>query len=523
MNLLEMRHINKSFGEQKVLNDINLKLEKGKIHVLLGENGAGKSTLMNILFGMPSIWKSGGFSGEILFEGNPVIIKNTLEAIHLGIGMVHQEFMLVEELTVYENIMLGEEFIKSTLISKLFGKNFSFVDKSSMEKETEKILLKMGISIDCSAKISSLPLSYRQMVEIAREIRKKGTKLLILDEPTAILDFQESQKLLSIIKNLSQEGLSILLITHKLSQAIKIADEITVIRNGATVATLNKKETNEKQLAYLMVGKKIAVNPIQQKTEEKKVLLSLRDFYVEKKGEEIKGIDLDVFEGEILGIAAVTGQGKLGIGNGIVGIDKAHGTMKLDNKKIALNQTKEILRAGIAFVSEERKENGLLLENSIEENICWIAMQIKNKFMKKILFAHFIDKKEMKKWCSQMINELDIRCKNERQKVKQLSGGNQQKICLARALTLQPKALIVSEATRGIDIGAKEILIKKLLEENKKGMTILMIDSDLEQLIRLCDRIAIIYDGKIQAILPPSESMQKFGLFMGGAYKEEIV
>lgn len=524
MNLLEMKHISKSFGEQTVLNDINLKIKKGKVHVLLGENGAGKSTLMNILFGMSSIWESGGFSGELLFEEKPVKIKNPFEAMHLGIGMVHQELMLIENLTVYENIMLHEEFTKDTFISRIFGKKFSLIDRKNMKKEAEKVLLKIGISLNCDAKVSSLPLSYKQMIEIAREIRKKDKKLLILDEPTAILDLEESKKLFSTIKRLRKEGISVLLITHKLSEAMEIADEITIIRNGTTIATLDKKQTNEKELAYLMVGKNINKNEAKQEKEQKKnVLLSLRDFYVDKKSEEVKGIDLDIFEGEILGIAGISGQGKLGVGNGILGVEKAYGSMKFCGKEIPLNNTKGILQLGISFVSEERKENGLLLENSIEENICWTAMQIKNKFIKKILFTDFINKKEMKKWSTQMIEKLDIRCKNYNQKVKELSGGNQQKVCLACALTLEPKLLIVSEVTRGIDIGAKEILIKKLLEENKKGMTILMIDSDLEQLIRLCDRIAIMYDGKIQTILSPSESIEKFGLFMGGAYKEEVV
>ena len=524
MDLLEMKHISKSFGEQKVLHDINLKIRKGKVHVLLGENGAGKSTLMNILFGMSSIWESGGFSGELLFEGKQIKIKNPFEAMHLGIGMVHQELMLVEDLTVYENIMLHAELTKETFISRIFGKRLSLIDRKGMKKEAEKILLKMGISLNCGARVSSLPLSYKQMIEIAREIRKEDKKLLILDEPTAILDLEESKKLLSIIRKLTKEGISILLITHKLSEAMEIADEITVIRNGITVATLNKKETNEKELAYLMVGKDI--NKSQKKHKEKEtnnILLSLRNFYVEKKAEEVKGINLDIFEGEILGIAGISGQGKLGIGNGILGIEKSHGIMKFCGKDIPLNETKAILQAGIAFVSEERKENGLLLENSIEENICWTAMQIKNKFMKKIVFSNFADKKEMKKWSTQMIKDLDIRCKGYGQKVKELSGGNQQKVCLAHALTLDPKLLIVSEVTRGIDIGAKEILIKKLLEENKKGMTILMIDSDLEQLIHFCDRIAVMYNGKIQAVLSPSESIEKFGLFMGGAYREEVV
>lgn len=524
MNLLEMKHISKSFGEQKVLNDINLKIKKGKIHVLLGENGAGKSTLMSILFGMSSIWESGGFSGELLFEGKQVKIKNPFEAMHLGIGMVHQELMLVEDLTVYENIMLHEEFTKDTFISRFFGKSLSLIDKKKMKKEAEKSLLKMGISLNCDTKVSSLSLSYKQMIEIAREIRKEDKKLLILDEPTAILDLEESKKLLSIIKRLAKDGISVLLITHKLSEAIEIADEITVIRNGTTVATLDKKETNEKELAYLMIGKHSDKNRITQEKEGKKtVLLSLRNFYVQKKSEEVKGIDLDIFEGEILGIAGISGQGKLGIGNGILGIEKAYGTMKFCEKEIPLNETKAILQEGAAFVSEERKKNGLLLENSIEENICWSAAHIKNRFIKKVFFTDFADKKEMKKWSIQMIKDLDIRCKRYNQKVKELSGGNQQKVCLARALTLEPKLLIVSEVTRGIDIGAKEILIKKLLEENKKGMTILMIDSDLEQLIQLCDRIAVMYDGKIQTILSPSESIEKFGLFMGGAYREEVV
>ncbi len=522
---LQMKNIEKEYFGNKVLKGVNLSVKPGEIHALLGENGAGKSTLMNILFGMPVIHSTGGFSGEVVINGEVANIKTPKEAMEYGIGMVHQEFMLIPGFTLTENIKLNREITKDNIVAKLFNnEKLKFLDKKQMERDVRKALDTLGLDIDEWVKVAGLPVGHMQFIEIAREIDKENMKLLVFDEPTAVLTESEADNLIKAMKRLAEKGIAILFITHRLDEVIQASDSVTILRDGELVITKRTSETNVIELAELMVGRKIEVT---NKTEEdsnetnaeSEIILSLKNLFVKMPGEEVKGINLDVRKGEILGIGGLAGQGKIGIANGIMGLYETSGEIYLNGEPLELNNTKEVLKKGLAFVSEDRRGVGLLLDSSIEENIIVTTMQIKDKFLKKYGIFTQIDRAAVRKHTLKMIEDLDIRCTGPEQITRRLSGGNQQKVCVARALTLEPDILLVSEPTRGIDIGAKKLVLDLLVRLNKDlGMTIVMTSSELAELRSICDRIAIISEGKVEGILKPTASDKDFGLMMAGEY-----
>ena len=525
--VLQIENIHKDYSGNKVLKGVSLSVKPGEIHALLGENGAGKSTLMNILFGMPVIHSTGGFSGTIKIEGKDVKILSPNQAMELGIGMVHQEFMLIPGFTVAENIKLNREVTKKNLFSYVFGSKVNVLDTATMKKQSRESLDELGMNINENTLVSSLPVGHMQFVEIAREIDKKNIKLLVFDEPTAVLTESEAKTLLKIMKQIAKKGIAIIFITHRLDEVIDVADEVTILRDGEMVAQLKKEEADAKQLAELMVGRKIE-NLVDKSGNEKHQvsstpLLEIKNLKVRMPGERVEDVTLTVNKGEILGIGGLAGQGKIGISNGIMGIYPASGEVKFEGKPLKLDDTKNTLSRSIAMVSEDRKGNGLLLDTSIEDNIVLTTMNVKGEYLKKIGPFGFMDKKQMKERSEKMIKELDIRCTGREQLTKRLSGGNQQKVCVARALTTSPKLLFVSEPTRGIDIGAKKLLLEYLLKINREeGVTIVMTSSELAELRSICDRIAIIYKGKVEGILKPEASDAEYGLMMAGNYEQFI-
>ncbi|WMJ78951.1 MULTISPECIES: sugar ABC transporter ATP-binding protein [unclassified Sedimentibacter] len=519
-NLLSLKNVSKEYSGNKVLKDINIELEKGEILALIGENGAGKSTLMNILFGMPVIHTTGGFDGNIEIEGKHVNIKSPHDAMDYGIGMVHQEFMLIPGFTITENIKLNREITKPNVVSQVFGKRMESLDVKKMNEDARKALDILDMNIDEFLPVAGLPVGHMQFIEIAREIDKKGIKILVFDEPTAVLAEAEAKNLLNAIKKLSKKGIGIIFISHRLDEIIDVADKVTVLRDGEHVATKKIKDTNKFEIAQLMVGRKVSID---RKSAENKVIsdetiLSIKDLNVSMPGERVKGVNLDIKKGEIVGIGGLAGQGKLGIANGLMGIYPATGEITFNGEKLSLNDPKEVIQAGLAFVSEDRKGIGLLLDESIEGNIVFSAMQTRNDFLTEIGPFRFKDSKMIRQHALKMIKDLDIRCTSSLQNAGRLSGGNQQKVCVARALTLNPNLLLVSEPTRGIDIGAKKLvldLLKKLNEEY--GMTIVMTSSELAELRSICDRIVIICEGKVEGVLSPEAPDADFGLMMSGS------
>lgn len=525
---LEMRDISKEYFGNKVLRSVNLSVAPGEIHGLVGENGAGKSTLMNILFGMPVIRNTGGFEGKIFIDGEPVEVNSPYDALELGIGMVHQEFMLLPGLTITENIKINREIVKDNLLSKLLGKKLGILDFERMRRDARKALDRVELNIDEMLPVLGLPVGFMQFIEIARELDKESLRLLILDEPTAVLTEKDAETLIEVMKKLSREGISILFITHRLNEVLRVADNITVLRDGEVVGKLPSSEATIEVLAELMVGRKVDISARARRgfEEDAKPILTIKDLHVDMPGERVSGLSLNVQEGEILGIGGLAGHGKIGIANGIMGLYPARGYVHVANYgEVELNSPLSALSSGMAFVSEDRRGMGLLLDETIELNIAVQALLSRGKFLKKYLF-NMIDRESIRKHALKMIKDLDIRCTGPNQIVRRLSGGNQQKVCIAKALTLEPSILFVSEPTRGIDVGAKKIVLDLLLQLNQElGVTIIMTSSELAELRSICDRIAIIYRGRLQGILPVDASDKEFGLMMAGelsAVKEGV-
>lgn len=527
-SLLQMRNIGKKYGENQVLKGVNIEIKPGEIHGLVGENGAGKSTLMNILFGMPVIHTTGGYEGEILIDGKVCTPKTPKESMDLGIGMVHQEFMLIPGFTVTENIKLNREITKKSFLGSIFGPKLNNLDYRAMREDSQRSLQTLGVNLDETLPVAGLPVGYMQFIEIAREIDKKNLKLLVFDEPTAVLTESEADIFLQAVKKLSQLGIGILFISHRLDEILKVTDNITVLRDGEVVKTFATKEADLRTIAELMVGREIqggyataSTNEIDE-SKEADYILEIKNLHVAMPGETVKGLDLKVRRGEILGIGGLAGQGKIGIANGIMGLYPTTGEILKDGKPLALNNPRETLNQRIAFVSEDRRGVGLLLDDSIEYNIAVSAIENKERFIKKLGPLKLIDGKQTRAHAEKMIQELDIRCTSMHQNTRSLSGGNQQKVCIARALTLEPEILLISEPTRGIDIGAKNIILELLVKLNRElGMTIIMTSSELAELRSICDRIAIIFDGKLEGIFAPNASDADFGLMMAGEYRKK--
>ena len=516
--VLEMKNIGKKYGSNIILKNVDLTLHSGEIHALLGENGAGKSTLMNILFGMPVIHSTGGFEGSVTMEGKAINIMTPTAAMEQGIGMVHQEFMLIQSFTIAENIKLNREVLTNHPVSKVLGKDYKTLDVNKMQKDARAALDTIGIKLSENQLVKGLPVGYMQFVEIAREIDKENMKVLVFDEPTAVFTESEAKTLLQTMRKIADSGVAIIFITHRLDEVMEVADTVTILRDGEVVTSKKKKDTNLVQLAELMVGRKIdrVQKAVVNHNKIQSTTLEIRNLVVDMPGERVKGVDLDIYEGEILGLGGLAGQGKIGIANGIMGLYPATGDVKLESHKLALNDPKKVLQEGLAFVSEDRRSVGLLLDESIESNIAITAIQIRNDFLKNYKLFKLQDMRKIKRHAKIMIEKLDIRCTGSTQHTRQLSGGNQQKVCIARALTLKPKILFVSEPTRGIDIGAKKLVLDLLIALKKEGMTIIITSSELGELRSVCDRIAIVTEGKVAGIVSPEASDAAFGLLMSG-------
>jgi len=519
--LLQMNNIGKTYYGTRVLQDINLKLKPGEIHAIVGENGAGKSTLMNILFGMEVIHSTGGFQGEILVDGKKEEIDSPQRAMELGIGMVHQEFMLLPNFTITENIKLNRENLKPSFISKVFGEKTKMLDFPRMNSDARKALDKLDIDIEEYVMVAGLPVGYMQLTEIAREIDKTNVKVIVFDEPTAVLAESEAELLLEAMKIIAEEGIAILFITHRLDEVMAISDNISVLRDGKLVATKSVDETDVNQIAELMVGRKIEkMVHGEERSFKDEVALKTENLVVHMPGEKVRGVDIEVRKGEFFGIGGLAGQGKVGIANGIMGLYPATGSVWINGKKIPLNNPSKSMANSLAYVSEDRRGVGLLLDSSIELNIVITALQNQNKFLKNYGLIRIMDNKKINQHALKMIKELDIRCTGPAQMVKRLSGGNQQKVCIARALTMEPDVLFVSEPTRGIDVGAKRLVLETLVRLNEElGMTIIMTSSELGELRSVCDRIAIVSEGQVAGILRPGDPDTDFGLLMGGKRK----
>ena len=518
--VLELRDIVKEYEGNRVLKGVSLSVKGGEIHALVGENGAGKSTLMNILFGMPVIQDTGGYGGDVLLGGAPVRFTNPAQAMEAGLGMVHQEFMLLPGFRVAENIKLNREPSKPNPLSRLLGRGLERVDVATMRRDARRALDRVGLDIDEWLPVAGLPVGHMQFIEIAREVDKERLRLIIFDEPTAVLAESEAERLLESMRAFAASGVAVLFITHRLDEVKAIADSMTILRDGEVAGRPDPKATSVVRVAELMVGRPAGAAMGRRGAElGSEPALSIERLNVRMPGEPVQDVSLTVRRGEILGIGGLAGHGKLGIANGIMGLFPATGAVSLFGEAFPLNDAREALTRGLAFVSEDRRGVGLLGEESIELNIALSALEAHGRFLHPFPIPAFrtLDAKGMRAHAREMIERLDIRTTGPVQQVRRLSGGNQQKVCLARAMALRPRILFVNEPTRGIDIGAKERVLEILVKLNREdGVTLIVTSSELAELRSLCDRILLVYRGRVAAVLPPDAPDAAFGLAMAG-------
>jgi general nucleoside transport system ATP-binding protein len=496
--VVEMRGITKRFPGIVANDNINLVVKKGEIHALLGENGAGKSTLMNILFGLyqPD-------EGEILINGKPVNITSPNVANDLGIGMVHQHFMLVETFTVTENIVLGNE-----------PKNGLKIDIRRAEKEVEELSRKYGLKVDPTAKIADISVGMQQRVEILKTLYR-GADILIFDEPTAVLTPQEIQELIEIMHNLVKEGKTIILITHKLKEIMAVCDAVTIIRRGKVIDSVAVKDTNPDELAAKMVGREVTFKVDKKPPQPKEVILSVENITAmgNRGVNALNGISFEVRAGEILGIAGVDGNGQSELIEVLTGLRKASGgRVLLKGQEITNRLPREISEAGLSHIPEDRHKRGLVLDFTMSEN-----MVLETYFHPRFNKNGFLDYAAIDKHASKLIEEFDVRTPSIHTKARALSGGNQQKAIIAREVDKDPDLLIAAQPTRGLDVGAIEFIHKRLVEQRDKGKAVLLISLELDEVINVSDRIAVIYEGQIVGIVDAkSTTEQELGLMMSG-------
>jgi simple sugar transport system ATP-binding protein len=525
--ILELRGISKEFYGNRVLKGVSLAVRPGTIHGLVGENGAGKSTLMNLLFGMPVIRETGGYQGDVGLEGRTVRFHSPEEAMAAGIGMVHQEFMLIPGFSVAENIKLNREPTIPNLASRLAGRKLEVIDRERCGVDARAALDRVGLSVDEWAPVAGLPVGHKQFIEIAREVDKQSARLLIFDEPTAVLTEGEADRLLKVMKSLAAKGLGILFITHRLDEVLAVCDDLTVLRDGEVVGRPDPQATTVIHIAELMVGRPAAL--VKKRAARAGAggipALEVKDLVVDMPGERVEGVSFTLEAGEVLGLAGLAGHGKIGIANGLMGLYPARGSVLKDGKSLTLNDPRAAIRARLAFVSEDRRGVGILPDESIELNIALTAIEAQGRFLHAAPLEplRLMDGGAVRRHAREMIRALDIRCTGPRQHVRRLSGGNQQKVCLARAMTLEPDTLLVSEPTRGIDVGAKERVLELLRSLNRdRGISLLVTSSELAELRAICDRIVIVYHGRIEAVLPSDATDAEFGLAMAGELRAMV-
>ena len=497
-NVIEMRDITKVFGEFVANDKINLHLRKGEIHALLGENGAGKSTLMNMLAGLlePT-------SGEIAVNGQVVNLDSPSKAASLGIGMVHQHFMLVEAFTVAENIILGSELTKNGVL-----------DIAGASKEIKALSERYGLAVDPSAKVADISVGAQQRVEILKTLYR-GADILIFDEPTAVLTPSEIDELMAIMKNLVKEGKSIILITHKLDEIRAVSDRVTVIRRGKSIETVEIAGATNADLAEMMVGRSVSFKTEKQASQPKEVVLSIKDLVVnENRGvPAVKNLSLDVRAGEIVGIAGIDGNGQSELIQAITGLRKVEsGSIELKGNSIVGLHPRQITELSIGHVPEDRHRDGLILEMMISENIA-LQTYYKEPHSKNGILNY----SNITSYAKKLMEEFDVRAASELVPAAALSGGNQQKAIIAREIDRDPDLLIVSQPTRGLDVGAIEYIHKRLIEERDNGKAVLVVSFELDEILNVSDRIAVIHDGKIQGIVSPeTTNKQELGVLMAG-------
>ncbi len=502
---LEVRNITKRFPGVLANDRVNFTLRKGEIHTLLGENGAGKSTLMNIIYGLYS-----PDEGEFFIDGRRVHIKNPHDAIQHGVGMVHQHFMLVPVFTVAENIILGSEATRGPSL-----------DMHKARREIHALSQEYGLEVEPDAVVEDLPVGVQQRVEIVKALYRRA-KILVLDEPTAVLTPQEAEDLFRIMRHLTERGVSIIFISHKLKEVLEISDRVTVMRRGKVVGTTTPAETSESGLAAMMVGRQVVLRVDKEPASPAEPVLSVRGLRVldERKLEAVRGISFEVRSGEILGVAGVQGNGQTELAEALTGLRKIEsGEMLLDGHPVPPKDPRFLFERGMAHIPEDRQKHGLVLPYSIADNLALVAYY-------KPPFANGIQRNEaaILENAVRLIEQYDIRTPGELVPAGNLSGGNQQKVIVARELSRQPRFLLANQPTRGLDVGSIEYIHKQIVAARDGGAAVLLISAELDEITSLADRIAVMFHGEIVAVVEPGQvTKEQLGLLMAGTPAEEVL
>lgn len=499
--LLELRDVTKRFPGVLANDRVSLKLEKGEIVALLGENGAGKSTLMNVVYGLLS-----ADGGEILIDGERVEIKTPRQAIDLGIGMVHQHFMLVEPLTVTENLVLGNEPTTAGVI-----------DFRKARADVEEISRKYGLAVDPDARIIDLPVGTQQRVEILKALYRRA-RILILDEPTAVLTPQEVRELFTVVQQLVDEGLSVVLITHKLEEVMASSDRVVVMRDGRVVGETKPADTDTAGLAKLMVGREVVFRIERNPSHYGDTVLEVEDLHVldERRLEAVKGVSFAVSGGEIVAIAGVSGNGQTELVEALTGLRRVEsGSIRLKDGDITRASARETIESGVSHVPEDRHRRGLVLEFDLAENMI-LGDHRKPPFAK----HGVMNTDEITRITTERIDDFDVRTPSIGVEAQTLSGGNQQKLVLAREVGRNPELLIAAQPTRGLDVGAIEFVHGRILAERDAGKAVLLVSLELEEVQTLADRILVMFEGRIVKEFQAGEATDDdLGLYMTGGSK----
>jgi ABC-type uncharacterized transport system ATPase subunit len=501
---LEVRGICKSFPGVKANDHIDFQLEKGEIHALLGENGAGKTTLMNILYGLYN-----PDEGQIFLDGKEVMIGGPNDAIRQGIGMVHQHFMLIPVFTVAENIMLGMETVKN-----------GFLDEGTAAQAIRAFSHQFGLDVDPDAYVKDLPVGVQQRAEIVKALYRKAD-ILILDEPTAVLTPQEANDLFEVMRSLTDQGKSIIFITHKLKEVFAIADRITVLRDGQVVGTTTPAEATESKLAAMMVGREVILTVDKEPAKPGETVLQVEDLRVldDRLYMAVDGLSLQVHTGEILGIAGVQGNGQTELVEAITGLRPAvSGTIQILGKETTNASPRKIIESGVAHVPEDRQKHGLVMSYPLVDNLV-LSTYYRPPFAR---HGFLLNNQAIDENARRLIAEFDVRAPSEYALAGTLSGGNQQKVIVAREFSRPSKLVIAAQPTRGLDVGSTEFIHQRLVEQRDAGSAILLVSVELDEILSLSDRVAVLYKGQIIDTVPVDEATpEHLGLLMCGIRKEE--
>jgi general nucleoside transport system ATP-binding protein len=496
---LELKGITKRFGTLVANDSIDLVVESGEIHSLLGENGAGKSTLMNVLYGL---YKAD--EGQILLDDKVVNFTGPGDAMEAGIGMVHQHFMLIPVFTVAENVALGHEPTKG----------MGVLDLEAARKLVREISERFGFNVDPDALVEDLPVGVQQRVEIIKSLARDA-KILVLDEPTAVLTPQETDELMDIMRGLAKSGTSIVFITHKLREVKAVADKITVIRQGKVVGEA-APSSSAAELASLMVGREVDLTVSKKDATPGDVVLKVEEISVldDRDQRAVNSVSFEVRSGEILAIAGVQGNGQTELAEAILGLRSLHtdsGDVAISGKSVRGKSVRHVLESGVAYVPEDRKKDGLIAEFSIAENL-----MLNGSFTKPYARGVGIDFSTRKALAEKRVKEFDVRTPSAETLAGKLSGGNQQKVVLARELTREVDLLIVAQPTRGVDVGSIEFIHERIVDERNKGKAVLLISTELDEVLALADRIAVMYRGQIVGVVDANTDRAKLGQMMAG-------